>query len=38
VQWTLTFPAGNIISISEVVGASATNAGKTLSCAPGSGT
>src|SRR5579863_1673187 len=38
VQWTVTFPAGNVTAISEAPGSSATSAGKTLSCASGSGT
>ena len=37
VQWSLTFPASNITSISATAGTSATNAGKTLTCASGAG-
>jgi len=37
-QWTLTFPASNVVSISATAGTSATNAGKTLYCSSGSGT
>src|SRR5215472_14461232 len=32
-QWTLTYPAANVVSISEAPGLSANNAGKTLNCA-----
>ena len=37
VQWSLTFPASNITSISATAGTSATNAGKILTCASGAG-
>src|ERR1700751_1042355 len=37
-QWTLTYSASNVLSISVAAGASATSAGKTLSCLAGSGT
>src|SRR6266481_399462 len=37
VQWTLTYPAANVVSISASAGAAATTAGKTLSCVAGSG-
>src|SRR5579872_4225846 len=37
IQWTLTFPPANVASISAVAGTSPTNAGKTISCNPGTG-
>src|SRR5579871_2623585 len=37
-QWTLTYPSSNVVSISAVAGSAATNAGKTLTCSSGSGT
>jgi chitodextrinase len=38
VQWMLTFPPSNVVSISAAPGLSATNASKTLICSLGSGT
>src|SRR5262249_22371123 len=37
IQWTFTYPASNVVSISATVGASATSAGKALSCFSASG-
>jgi uncharacterized protein (TIGR03437 family) len=36
-QWSFTYPAGNVSSVTATSGASATNAGKTLQCVTGLG-
>src|SRR5580658_8541976 len=38
IQWTLTYPPANVVSISVSAGAALTAASKTLSCAASSGT
>ena len=38
IQWTLTYPPANVVSIAQSAGAALTAASKTLTCAAGSGT
>ncbi len=38
IQWTLTYPTSNVVSISLSAGAAATAAAKTLTCSTGAGT